>query len=145
MFQIPVPNILDNLKNGSHKKIKGTVVLMKNNVLDFNDFHASVLDRVHEFLGQGVSLQLIGGDSCEFSIMDYICNTMCLYLVSCIYIYAVFLLFLFFLNCFLNKLAHVNICSNWVARKTRKSSIFGELDRHTRSGNSRRYYIQGYL
>ncbi|KAL6185458.1 hypothetical protein ACLB2K_041591 [Fragaria x ananassa] len=59
MFQIPVPNILDNLKNGSHKKIKGTVVLMKNNVLDFNDFHASVLDRVHEFLGQGVSLQLI--------------------------------------------------------------------------------------
>ena len=66
MFQIP--NILDNLKNGSHKKIKGTVVLMKNNVLDFNDFHASVLDRVHELLGKGVSLQLINvGDSCEFS------------------------------------------------------------------------------
>jgi hypothetical protein len=41
------------------KKIKGTVVLMKKNVLDFNDFNASVLDRVHEFLGQGVSLQLV--------------------------------------------------------------------------------------
>ncbi|XP_050371800.1 probable linoleate 9S-lipoxygenase 4 [Argentina anserina] len=65
MFQIPniVPNIIDNLKNGSHKKIKGTVVLMKNNVLDFNDFHASVLDRVHELLGQGVTLQLINCDS----------------------------------------------------------------------------------
>ncbi|NP_001268178.1 lipoxygenase [Vitis vinifera] len=41
------------------KKIKGTVVLMKKNVLDFNDFNASVLDRVHELLGQGVSLQLV--------------------------------------------------------------------------------------
>lgn len=41
------------------KKIEGTVVLMKKNVLDFNDFNASVLDRVHELLGQGVSLQLV--------------------------------------------------------------------------------------
>ncbi|XP_059652436.1 probable linoleate 9S-lipoxygenase 5 isoform X2 [Cornus florida] len=41
------------------KKVKGTVVLMKKNVLDFNDFNASVLDRLHEFLGQKVSLQLI--------------------------------------------------------------------------------------
>lgn len=41
------------------KKIKGKVVLMKKNVLDFNDFNASVLDRVHELIGQGVSLQLI--------------------------------------------------------------------------------------
>ena len=49
-----------NDENESKKrKIKGTVVLMKKNVLDFNDFHASFLDRVHELLGQGVSLQLI--------------------------------------------------------------------------------------
>ncbi|KAK6911550.1 PLAT/LH2 domain, partial [Dillenia turbinata] len=41
------------------KKVKGVVVLMKKNVLDFNDFNASVLDRVHELLGQKVSLQLI--------------------------------------------------------------------------------------
>ncbi|KAK7258866.1 hypothetical protein RIF29_24454 [Crotalaria pallida] len=41
------------------KKIKGTVVLMKKNVLDFNDFTASILDRVHEFLGKRVSLQLV--------------------------------------------------------------------------------------
>ena len=45
--------------DGECKKIKGTVVLMKKNVLAFNDFHASVLDRVHELLGQRVSLQLI--------------------------------------------------------------------------------------
>ncbi|GAV63153.1 Lipoxygenase domain-containing protein/PLAT domain-containing protein [Cephalotus follicularis] len=32
---------------------------MKKNVLDFNDFNASVLDRVHELLGQKVYLQLI--------------------------------------------------------------------------------------
>lgn len=32
---------------------------MKKNVLDFNDFNASVLDRVHELLGKKVSLQLI--------------------------------------------------------------------------------------
>ncbi|XP_010277584.1 PREDICTED: probable linoleate 9S-lipoxygenase 5 [Nelumbo nucifera] len=44
---------------GGKKKIKGTVVLMKKNVLDFNDLHASVLDRVHELVGKGVALQLI--------------------------------------------------------------------------------------
>jgi hypothetical protein len=46
-------------------KIKGTVVLMKKNVLDLNDLHASVLDRVHELLGKRVSLQLISADNCE--------------------------------------------------------------------------------
>ena len=59
-----------NDENESKKrKIKVTVVLMKKSVLDFNDFHASFLDRVHELLGQGVSLQLISavnGDPGEF-------------------------------------------------------------------------------
>ncbi|XP_060219154.1 probable linoleate 9S-lipoxygenase 5 [Lycium barbarum] len=41
------------------KKVKGTVILMKKNVLDFNDIGASVVDGVVEFLGQKVSLQLI--------------------------------------------------------------------------------------
>lgn len=41
------------------KKIKGTVVLMKKNVLDFNDFNATFLDRVHELLGKKVYLQLV--------------------------------------------------------------------------------------
>lgn len=40
-------------------KIRGTVVLMKKNVLDFNDFNASILDRFHELVGRGVSLQLV--------------------------------------------------------------------------------------
>ncbi|KAE8010207.1 hypothetical protein FH972_006597 [Carpinus fangiana] len=44
---------------GKCRKIEGSVVLMKKNALDFNDFNASVLDRVHELLGQKVSLQLI--------------------------------------------------------------------------------------
>lgn len=46
-------------EKGKCKKIKGTVVLMKKNVLDFNDFHASFLDRFHELLGRKVTLQLI--------------------------------------------------------------------------------------
>ncbi|XP_009610900.1 probable linoleate 9S-lipoxygenase 5 [Nicotiana tomentosiformis] len=41
------------------KKVKGTVVLMKKNVLDFTDINASVLDGVLEFLGRRVSLELI--------------------------------------------------------------------------------------
>lgn len=41
------------------KKMTGTVVLMKKNVLDFNDMKASFLDRIHELFGKGVSIQLI--------------------------------------------------------------------------------------
>ncbi|KAI7979124.1 putative linoleate 9S-lipoxygenase 5 [Camellia lanceoleosa] len=52
---------IDN-NNGSRKKIKGTVVLVKKNILDMNDLGASFLDRVHEFWGKGVSLQLISSD-----------------------------------------------------------------------------------
>jgi linoleate 9S-lipoxygenase len=47
----------DNEEEG--KKIRGSVVLMKKNVLDFNDFNASILDRFHELVGKGVSIQLI--------------------------------------------------------------------------------------
>jgi linoleate 9S-lipoxygenase len=43
-------------KNG---KIVGSVVLMKKNVLDLNDYNASLLDGVHELLGKGVSFQLV--------------------------------------------------------------------------------------
>jgi hypothetical protein len=46
-------------KAGESKKIKGTVVLMKKNVVDATDMKASLFDRIHEFLGKGVSLQLI--------------------------------------------------------------------------------------
>ncbi|KAJ4719465.1 Lipoxygenase [Melia azedarach] len=55
--------ILDAITGGSKNKqkckLKGTVILMKKNVLDFNDFNASLLDRVHELIGKKVSLQLV--------------------------------------------------------------------------------------
>ncbi|XP_031101675.1 probable linoleate 9S-lipoxygenase 5 [Ipomoea triloba] len=41
------------------KKIKGSVVLMRKNVLDFNDFNASIVDNLTDFLGQKVSLELV--------------------------------------------------------------------------------------
>lgn len=59
MFQNIVTAIASCCAGDSKMKIKGTVVLMKKNVLEFNDFHASVLDRGHELFGQGVSLQVI--------------------------------------------------------------------------------------
>ncbi|KAI4367850.1 hypothetical protein MLD38_016474 [Melastoma candidum] len=41
------------------RRIKGTVVLMKKNSLEFNDLGASFLDRVFELFGQKVTLQLV--------------------------------------------------------------------------------------
>ncbi|KAI4345619.1 hypothetical protein L6164_012721 [Bauhinia variegata] len=41
------------------KKIRGKVVLMKKGILDFKSITATILDRIHEILGKGVSLQLI--------------------------------------------------------------------------------------
>ncbi|KAK4802714.1 hypothetical protein SAY86_000917 [Trapa natans] len=45
--------------DGGRAKVEGKVVLMKKNVLDFNDFGGSVLDGIHELVGQGVSLCLV--------------------------------------------------------------------------------------
>lgn len=44
---------------GTSKKINGTVVLRRKNVLDWTDLGASCLDRVYELLRKGVTLQLI--------------------------------------------------------------------------------------
>ncbi|KAI4301786.1 hypothetical protein L6164_035032 [Bauhinia variegata] len=61
MFQ----NVVHALNGGRHdcaesqKLIRGTVVLMKKNVLDFNDFTASFMDHLDEFVGNGVAFQLI--------------------------------------------------------------------------------------
>ena len=55
-----------------NKKIKGTVVLMKKNLLDFNNLSASVVDRFDEILGHKVSLQLISavnGDPGKLSLI----------------------------------------------------------------------------
>lgn len=48
--------------SGNGRRIRGTVVLMKKSILDFKDVKASVVDRIHEFLGKGVSIQLISSD-----------------------------------------------------------------------------------
>ncbi|KAF5454041.1 hypothetical protein F2P56_023738 [Juglans regia] len=65
-----IHNIIKTITScdGDKKKIEGTVVLMRKNVLDFNDFNASILDGFHELLGHRVSLQLISavnGDPSE--------------------------------------------------------------------------------
>ncbi|KAL3591217.1 hypothetical protein D5086_009857 [Populus alba] len=73
MLHSIIDAITGDHSNGTRKmekKIKGTVVLMKKNVLDFNDFNASVLDRVHELLGQGVSLQLVSAVNSDPSEND---------------------------------------------------------------------------
>lgn len=51
-------NIVESIIGGG-VKVKGTVVLMRKNVLDFNDFSASIIDNISELLGQKVSLQLV--------------------------------------------------------------------------------------
>ncbi|KAL1225430.1 Linoleate 9S-lipoxygenase 1 [Cardamine amara subsp. amara] len=57
-----INELVDLFTGGRNVKVKGTVVLMKKNVLDFNDFNASFLDRLHEFLGNKVTLRLISSD-----------------------------------------------------------------------------------
>lgn len=54
------------------KRVKGRVVLMKKGVLDFHDIKANVVDRVHELLGKGVSIQLISATSPD---PGYLCNS----------------------------------------------------------------------
>jgi linoleate 9S-lipoxygenase len=46
-------------EEGEIRKIKGTVLLLKKNLLDFNDLAASLADRFDEVRGHKVSLQLI--------------------------------------------------------------------------------------
>ncbi|KQK13307.1 linoleate 9S-lipoxygenase 2 [Brachypodium distachyon] len=53
-------NIIGDLTGGlKNAQLKGSVVLMRKNVLDFNDFGATVVDGITEFLGRGVTCQLI--------------------------------------------------------------------------------------
>lgn len=63
-------------KDGGGKKVMGTVVLMKKNVLDFNDFNASIIDGLDELIGRKVSLRLVSaeyGDPGEFSTCSIFC------------------------------------------------------------------------
>ncbi|KAL0388621.1 UNVERIFIED_CONTAM: Linoleate 9S-lipoxygenase 5 [Sesamum radiatum] len=49
------------------KKIQGRVVLMKKNVMDVTDVGASVVDRLHEIFGKGVSFQLISAEKTDLA------------------------------------------------------------------------------
>lgn len=40
-------------------RVRGNVVLMKKNVPDTTDIGSSLLDRMHEIFGRGVSIQLV--------------------------------------------------------------------------------------
>ena len=51
-----IGNLTGANRNG---RLKGTVVLMRKNVLDLNDFGATIIDGLSEFLGKGVTCQLI--------------------------------------------------------------------------------------
>ncbi|KAK9919840.1 hypothetical protein M0R45_028415 [Rubus argutus] len=63
-----VPKFSDfNLTGEKGKKIKGSVVLMRKNALDFNDFTSSALDTVSEFLGGGISVQLVSATNADQS------------------------------------------------------------------------------
>ncbi|CDO99039.1 unnamed protein product [Coffea canephora] len=53
------------IENGERPKIKGTVVLMKKNILDVKDVGASILDRLHELFHRGVSIQLVSADQID--------------------------------------------------------------------------------
>ena len=56
-----------NGEDRENRTFRGRVVLMKKNVLDFNDLNASILDRVHELFGKKVSLQLISAVNSQSS------------------------------------------------------------------------------
>jgi linoleate 9S-lipoxygenase len=64
-------DIIGNLTGGlKNVHLKGSVALMRKNALDFNDFGATAMDSVTEFLGRGVTCQLISStvvDSSEHS------------------------------------------------------------------------------
>ncbi|KAG6428048.1 hypothetical protein SASPL_112296 [Salvia splendens] len=58
--------IKDEPSAKQQKKIKGTVVLKKKkNVMDVTDIRASLVDRIHELMGKGISLQLVSSHSAD--------------------------------------------------------------------------------
>ena len=60
-----VVNEVASRRKKSEKIIRGTVILVKKNVLAFNALHTTVVDSVFELLGQGVTLQLVSADNAD--------------------------------------------------------------------------------
>ncbi|KAE8820156.1 lipooxygenase-1 [Hordeum vulgare] len=65
-------------------RLKGTVVLMSNNVLDLNDFGATIIDGIGEFLGKGVTCQLISSTAVDQSKHTTPPSFLLLLLLSCL-------------------------------------------------------------
>lgn len=82
MFQNIMDAITGCCTGDCKKKIRGTVVLMKKNILDLTDLNASIHDRVREFLGQGVSLQLVSAVNSDPSGTYTICSSSIILLLS---------------------------------------------------------------
>jgi linoleate 9S-lipoxygenase len=59
MFGVKIPIIDDLTGANKHAHLKGNVVLMRKNVLDVNSIAGSLIDGISEFLGRGVTCQLI--------------------------------------------------------------------------------------
>ncbi|KAJ0734573.1 putative linoleate 9S-lipoxygenase [Helianthus annuus] len=76
-------------ENYGRKKttVKGKVVLMKKNVLDFNDLGASVLDRAHELIGQHISIRFISATHADSTSTGLIFDFGSFFLFLFIYIY----------------------------------------------------------
>ena len=51
--------IIGGITGNKNARLKGSLVLMRKNVLDLTDFGATVIDGITEFLGRGVTCQLI--------------------------------------------------------------------------------------
>ena len=52
-------------KKKPEKIIRGVVVLVKKNVLDFKAIHTSIADSLRELVGKGVTLQLVSRDNAD--------------------------------------------------------------------------------
>ncbi|KAL6614019.1 hypothetical protein ACP70R_036289 [Stipagrostis hirtigluma subsp. patula] len=60
MFGVPgIGGIISDITGKKNARLKGSVVLMRKNALDVNNIGATVLDNITEFLGRGVTCQLI--------------------------------------------------------------------------------------
>lgn len=54
-----IGHIVKDIINAGKTKVKADVVIMDKNVLSLNDFNASVLNNIQDFLGQNVELRLV--------------------------------------------------------------------------------------
>ncbi|KAK9086785.1 hypothetical protein Syun_029179 [Stephania yunnanensis] len=59
--------IVARSENSEKVVVRGRAVVVKKKVLDLKDFRASVIDRVYEFLGRGVSVPARQFSQCRFS------------------------------------------------------------------------------